>query len=436
MLLSNGDGYQIKLDEFKIPSVTYLTKKKYGSISVTVWPNPSDGQPKVCVQGTMYLAFISFVLPAVLKDIGASKAITNGNTGVEEANDLIGDEKADLAQLNGTLKRLENEVLNIGNNVSNKVDIALSNLTPAPEPTINNILKRVDNLEELLKSNQKQFASLANSVESLSSSITAQGAVSLSEINKDMLNDAVHSHPVYGHIVDMLESLRSEVAKAADLVQLKQNVAVNTEILKAVDTSTKATDTSIRDIGDKITSSIKASDNEISQLRKNSDESLKLFCSMKTSLENLVNTNIPSPAPTYPTPTEHHTPPATPVPPKRKGLMFSASIAKSSDMKRFSDTLNCDITVIPTDYIEKNPEADQPDAFLENMIKEHLVDKTGYSFVVLATGSTDITTLPTESGNVVTMYEQVKSHTGILCGIAQSITQEMNMDVFIVENPP
>ena len=116
--------------------------------------------------------------------------------------------------------------------------------------------------------------------------------------------------------------------------------------------------------------------------------------------------------------------------------MFSASIAKSSDMKRFSDTLNCDITVIPTDYIEKDPEADQPDAFLENMIKEHLVDKTGYSFVVLATGSTDITTLPTESGNVVTMYEQVKSHTGILCDTAQSITQEMNMDVFIVENPP
>ena len=51
--LSNGSGYQMKVEEFKIPSITYLTKRTYGSLSVTVWPNPSDGQPKVCVQGTM-----------------------------------------------------------------------------------------------------------------------------------------------------------------------------------------------------------------------------------------------------------------------------------------------------------------------------------------------------------------------------------------------
>ena len=70
------------------------------------------------------------------------------------------------------------------------------------------------------------------------------------------------------------------------------------------------------------------------------------------------------------------------------------------------------------------------------MIKDHLVDKTMYSFVVIATGSTDITTLTTESESVVTMYEQVKSHTGILCDTVQAIAQEMDMDVFLVENPP
>ena len=62
----------MKTDEFKIPCVTHLTKKTYGSLSVTVWPNPSDGQPNICVQGKMYLAFISFVHPLVLKDMQTS----------------------------------------------------------------------------------------------------------------------------------------------------------------------------------------------------------------------------------------------------------------------------------------------------------------------------------------------------------------------------
>ena len=59
-----------------------------------------------------------------------------------------------------------------------------------------------------------------------------------------------------------------------------------------------------------------------------------------------------------------------------------------------------------------------------------------YNFVVIAAGSTDITTLNIESESVVTMYEQVKSHTGILCDTVQAIAQEMDMDVFLVENPP
>ena len=124
--LSNGSGFQMKVEDFKIPSVSYLTKKSYGSLFVTVWPSPGDGQPKVCVQGTMYLAFISFVLPSVLKDMSSTKAITDNG----EDEDLNVEENFDLGKLNGTLKRLEKEVLNISNTVANKVDIALSNLGP------------------------------------------------------------------------------------------------------------------------------------------------------------------------------------------------------------------------------------------------------------------------------------------------------------------
>ena len=77
--LSNWSGIQMKVEEFKIPCVSYLTKKTYGSLSVTVWPNLSDGQPKICVQGTMCLAFINFVLPTLIKDMKPQKELLTSN---------------------------------------------------------------------------------------------------------------------------------------------------------------------------------------------------------------------------------------------------------------------------------------------------------------------------------------------------------------------
>ena len=70
------------------------------------------------------------------------------------------------------------------------------------------------------------------------------------------------------------------------------------------------------------------------------------------------------------------------------------------------------------------------------MISEHLVGKTCYNLVIIATGSNDITCLDTVNGSQVSLYEQVKSHTGMLCDMAQSIIQNIGVDVFIVENPP
>ena len=69
--------------------------------------------------------------------------------------------------------------------------------------------------------------------------------------------------------------------------------------------------------------------------------------------------------------------------------MFTSSIAKDMDVKRFSDSPNCDITC-----------------------------------------------LDTVNGTHVSLYEQVKSHTGMRCDMAQSIIKDIGVDVFIVENPP
>ena len=350
------------------------------------------------------------------------------------------EESSDLGRLNGTLKRLEIEVLNISSIVVDKVDLALSNVVP--EASTTSLLTRVENLEKILKANQEQFTNLAQSVEKLTTTIAAHGTAGLGEISNDTLTKAVHSHPMFSHIADTLTALKSDVVKAADLDSIGQQVAENNMILKVVDTSTKAITTSVSNISDQLNTSIGNSDNEISQLRKNSDESLKMFLSMQTSLENLVKNNTPpsdttgrarvssqstSSAPQPPSPAQ---------PPKRKGLMFTSTLAQDTDMKRLEGNLNCDITVIPTLHIEKTPAAEDPESYLQNMVKENLSGKTGFNFVIIASGSSDITSMDTINGTPVPLYEQVKSQAGLLCDTAQSITQDMGVDVFLVENPP
>ena len=95
--------------------------------------------------------------------------------------------------------------------------------------------------------------------------------------------------------------------------------------------------------------------------------------------------------------------------------MFSSSIANDTDLKRLEETLNCDIKMIPTFHVEKHPSAKHPEAYLQNMVSEHLAGKSCYNFVIIATGSNDITCLDTVNESPVSLYEQVKSHTGVLC---------------------
>ena len=153
--LPNGTGFQMKVDELKIPSIGYLTRKTYGSLSVTVWPSPSDGQPKVCVQGTMYLAFISFVLLIVLKDMETTQVAAICDKSSSIPDQTSSDAHTDTEGIYDTIRRLEKEVVSISDSVVNKVDIALSNI-PQGASTIS-LLDRIEKLERILES---QFRSV------------------------------------------------------------------------------------------------------------------------------------------------------------------------------------------------------------------------------------------------------------------------------------
>ena len=213
------------------------------------------------------------------------------------------------------------------------------------------------------------------------------GHYNLGDDVTNKLSEAVVNHPKFIEISESLSTLKNEEATTACIEVMKNQIAETKAVLTAVDTTTRTINTNIDAMGDRFTSSHLASDREMLQLRKNSDESLMMFGSMK-------------------------------------------------NIRRFEDTLYCDIKIISNYHLEHHPDAKDPDAYLQCMINQHLVGKTGYSFVIIATDSNDITCMETEHESAVAIFEQVKGQSDLLCEIVQTIITIIGVDVFIVEKPP
>ena len=135
MELTDGSGCIMKQDNFKIPAVSCHTKATSGTLTVTVYPNPKNGQPKIMVQGKMYLAFITFIIPLVIQDIHAATSLpaiaglgAAAIGGVEPANSESEDNDddsepatkatdSDLESFSRAFKRMECEVVTLRNDL-------------------------------------------------------------------------------------------------------------------------------------------------------------------------------------------------------------------------------------------------------------------------------------------------------------------------------
>ena len=197
----------------------------------------------------------------------------------------------------------------------------------------------------------------------------------------------------------------------------------------------KASVTEVKETVDKANVSNKS---EISQLRLNSDNSLKMFESMVNSLKAIANGTKVSVdiLPPIPTPQIVSDPsPSIVEVPRRKGLMFTSSLALETDIKKYEDEVNCELQLIPTHFIQENLDSKDPDSFLGNRVTQNLRGKTGFDFVILATGTNDISNLDLGKTSA-DLHSEVFSQTQTLFDIAKSLVDEMDINVFLVEKPP
>ena len=116
--------------------------------------------------------------------------------------------------------------------------------------------------------------------------------------------------------------------------------------------------------------------------------------------------------------------------------MFTSSIALDINTKKLKEDLNCELKIIPTYYVHNHPDSQDPDAYLECMVNQHLAGKSGYDFDILATGTNDITDLDVGNAPPTTLTNNVADQTKTIVEVAETLATENNLDVFLVDKPP
>ena len=437
--LSDGSGVKMRQEQFKIPLVSCKTKQEYGSLSVTVYPNPKTSHPKILVQGQAYLAFVTLVLPEVFKDmedprlaivdtINPSNLSDHDSDDEDSADKLVVLDQVATKSMQQAFHRMEIEMVNIRNSLAAKVDAALVNLTTNKS----SLDSKLDSLEGLMKDNLEKNNELAHAITDLTNSLKNSNTnVTLETSHIEKLAASVTNHPSLANLSTTLSSLRSEVAQSANLS------AVQCEV-QGLTTSINTLESQVKDISKKITEGNEAATKDMAQMRKNSDQSLGLFDSMKQSLDILAKqahtpetTHSSKPTHTQPTTSDTATQPKT-----YKGVIFASHSALDIDTKKIKSDLNCELKIIPTDYVLPQTGSSDPDSYLQCMVNQHLAGKDCYDFAIIATGMNDISDLDVENTPPTTLTSNVADQTKTIVEVAENLVNENNIDIFIVDKPP
>ena len=437
--LENGGAVQFKMEEFKIPRQSPSIKTSFGSVTVTVWPKPKTTNPKAMVQGKSYIAFVTFILPDVIKDIkaGAKLALKSGGESLapESDDELEIDTAGPVAGTGAIVKalaRLESEVLNMRNDMADRIDAA-------KEASDHMKLdKRLESLEGLLREDIEQHAKLTASIDNLRETV-GKSEVHLGKEQMEQLASEISStkNTQVTALHSTVVAIRSDMAQASALTTVQDKVDTMNTLLDQVHSTALKVDSNVNNLKKDINNATEVSNKEMIQMRKNSDDSLKLFQNMMESLKNIEfgNSKTSSTQPSVIHSMSRNGPDRSETP-VRKGIMFCLSIAMDVDSKRFKEEVNVDLKVIPTEYIHENPSAQDRDSYLGCMVNQHLRGKAGYSFAIFATGNNDITDLDTDNSPPTTLFSEVSAQSGSLFDIAESVSKELDIDVFIVDKTP
>ena len=421
--LADKVGFRIKNDNVKIPHANIEV-----CVAVRIWPNPK-GTPKMVVEGAGYWPFVMCILPSLIrkvKDLKASLCLGPPAQLALGVGGLPGPHGRGGAAGHSSQHNSASDSPNPASNninVTTKVSDALSKVEASVVDVGSVVNDRLEKIESQLEELTKAVKSIPNKKEL--SGLSESLACVTKTVQESVVDIKNYCKSVSEVTIKLTETDLEEVSqKVADSIAPTVKEAVNENFVSLtgkVENLSKVTEN--------VDKQLRKCATEQTELKDNLAGLPKLVSTLQSALEN-PNTGIKI-GPNKPPENAQNSPSNGPN--RRKGVIFTSGIGKSTDVEKVRNDLNSDIELYVTDYIERNEKLTDPDAFLTQKVNQ--VMKSEHDYVIIQIGSNEMSQLELgeDKGKV---FASIQDDCEKLVNLAKHLVSEYNVDVFISEKPP
>ena len=355
------------------------------SLSVTLFPSCSE--PKVMVQGNLYLHFTTQTLPRMALSLGKEKErikVILGSSETEkgeEKQEKESDEK-DMNTVNESIKRLEKafmEKMEASQEYQKATQIELQDLkaevkalkesTPkVPQPQGGG---SVELLSTKLDSSTKEINSKIEEVKVSVKKVEDNTKETASDVKK-LLSSYECIHKTIAKMHSKLDNIEQSLARSSKLVG-SQDPASPTKVQGQAAEEEK---------------------------EEEKEEEAEVVMEVK----------------------------------KRKGIIFHDSIGKELDKAKFEEETNSKVDKVLTFRIKPKVDSPDPDLFVSAMVKEHM--RKEHDFAVFLVGSNNISDMKDDDLESVDVLEKCEMQSQLLVDAMVGVATEFDTDVFVSELAP
>ena len=459
-----------------------------GTVTASLYYRPKkDGKSKILLQGTAYLEFLHFVIPDILKeDIktkvaehnkietrqtskkeleNLSKVTSNSleltslqekldTTNTDEVNKkdsqkatkkTVVPQESDIQTLIKGFDKLQSAMVTLRKDLVKAVDDSCTEFEKKLEAVSSK--KEIENMGKVLNSNSSELTNLQEKIEQIIANQEKMGPVDNTSLDK-FISDG---RTIFSKLSDitsfqMAANAPSDqvTSKNMDNRIIEELVKENKGLIAKMEEVREATDSLKKDMNEKdkalnavVETTAKDLEKQIAAILTTVNSSPNFQPSVRpkqaktkepsvTAPKDNINVQEPEVAASKPEIVEVKI---------RNGLFMTSSIGLKLDMYDLQDRLESDITSVKTYHIECNPASKNPEMFLQQNLKK-LEGEKGLDFVIICTGTNDITDLDVDNGDMSQLILKACDQSKHLVEVANEAAQRYNVDVFVVERPP
>ena len=454
--LREKEALLFRMENFEVTKLGNL-----GKVTASCWKKPSsDGRSKIVLQGKAYMPFFTFAIPEMISEISkqiVTKSVSPavGKDSSEKSDDVVKGKKVvdvDIDTLATGFEKLQTEVLNLRDSIVLTIDNSVEQLKDNIKAL--SLKEDMDKLGKAVVSNTKQLSSLQETIDGM-----IKNQTQVNPIDSNALDDFLtHSNTVFSKLEE-ITSIHQAAVNTPVVLDTEKIVGKLEEMTIAtndIKSEVKQLESKERQLFKEATENVEQSlpvlksiEEKVSKLLTSLDASPDIQPSVRPKEATKPPTvseksdNIQAEAVTKEHVDETETEDAeqitdanVEVSGRRKALFFSSSIGLGCNLVEMEKRLDCEILPIPTYHIVKRVGARDPELNVKENLKVELEKRKDIDFLIVATGSNDITYLDIENKSVSELTTIACNQSRDLVHMLNEAALKHNLDVFVVEKPP